>query len=509
MRVVRVCLSWVFFFEATAVLAVIFVFPSQYVSVGTFGGPAPDGVVVIYYGLVAGSAVVLGGAWWAVWTGRHSAKWWALAASALDLVLGVTGYQCGIFVSAVLVSTGVIGIPIFLLTSGTVPARVTRPRPTRNPGDGTSEMTDTLVPIAETILTVAAVLTWTKWTAAKGISLGIKDPPAMLGMILVALNLAFAVRECAKAQAVLGLGMKLFVLRFGPFHWERRDGKWRFEFNPLRIFGLGGTTHFAPTDPKYSRDRAICFAISGVAANLIAGAIAITVASVAPGNSAVQAGGFLFIFGCSSVLIGLIAFLPYQRWEGYTAVAMVYQLVSGGPCALMDRASYGTALTLATPLRPRDYDIDLLMRAAERIEQGFWGVYLRLWAAYCYLDNGRPSESGEAFRTAEAIYESVAKSSSADFDSNFVFGSAYLLRDGAGARKWWLVLEARKPTNLNVDYWRARSAANWMEGNFADAKEALTKSDAEAEKLPKAGAYEFDRHLNGLLHEAIEGAAAG
>jgi hypothetical protein len=90
-----------------------------------------------------------------------------------------------------------------------------------------------------------------------------------------------------------------------------------------------------------------------------------------------------------------------------------------------------------------------------------------------------------------------------------VFGSAYLLRDGAGARKWWLVLEARKPTNLNVDYWRARSAASWMEGNLAEAKEALAKSDAEAEKLPKAGAYEFDRHLNGLLHEAIEGAAAG
>jgi hypothetical protein len=147
------------------------------------------------------------------------------------------------------------------------------------------------------------------------------------------------------------------------------------------------------------------------------------------------------------------------------------------------------------------------MRASEPIERGFWGVYLRLWAANFYLDSGRASDAGDAFRASETIYESLAKLSSAEFDSNFVFGCAYLLRDRAGARKWWEVLEARKPTNLNVDYWRAKSAVSWIEGNLAVATEALTEADAEARKLPHAGAYEFDRFLNGLLREAIDGAA--
>jgi len=86
----------------------------------------------------------------------------------------------------------------------------------------------------------------------------------------------------------------------------------------------------------------------------------------------------------------------------------------------------------------------------------------------------------------------------------FVFGNAYLHRDAAAAREWWTRMEAKKPTRRNVDYWRADSALHWIEGHLKEANEGWEKSNALAQQLPKAGAYEFDRYCCFLLRKAID-----
>jgi len=68
-------------------------------------------------------------------------------------------------------------------------------------------------------------------------------------------------------------------------------------------------------------------------------------------------------------------------------------------------------------------------------------------------------------------------------------------------------MQAKKPTQSNVDYWRACSALHWVEGNLKEANEAWKKSNELAQQLPKAGAYEFDRYCCELLHKALDDSA--
>ena len=65
-------------------------------------------------------------------------------------------------------------------------------------------------------------------------------------------------------------------------------------------------------------------------------------------------------------------------------------------------------------------------------------------------------------------------------------------------------MEAKKPTRFSEDYWRATGALHWIEGDLKAANEAWEKSNALAQQLPKAGAYEFDRYCCSLLRQALD-----
>jgi hypothetical protein len=64
--------------------------------------------------------------------------------------------------------------------------------------------------------------------------------------------------------------------------------------------------------------------------------------------------------------------------------------------------------------------------------------------------------------------------------------------------------EAKKPTRFNVDYWMAASALQWVEGNLKYGEESWQKANPLAQKLPKAGAYELDRHCCSLLRRVLD-----
>jgi len=116
-------------------------------------------------------------------------------------------------------------------------------------------------------------------------------------------------------------------------------------------------------------------------------------------------------------------------------------------------------------------------------------------------------EAGEALKEAESIYHQSASDISAEIHKEFVFGNCYVRRDATAAREWWTRMEAKKPTRFNADYWRADSALHWIEGDLKGANEAWEKSNALAQQLPKAGAYEFERYCCSLLRKVLDEAS--
>lgn len=69
---------------------------------------------------------------------------------------------------------------------------------------------------------------------------------------------------------------------------------------------------------------------------------------------------------------------------------------------------------------------------------------------------------------------------------------------------WFEHMQMKNPTRLTPDYWRALSALHWIEGDLKEANEAWAKGNAMAKRLPKAGAYEFDRYCSSLLRRALD-----
>ena len=166
--------------------------------------------------------------------------------------------------------------------------------------------------------------------------------------------------------------------------------------------------------------------------------------------------------------------------------------------------------SVVTPLRPRDYDIQTVLKLARSFPHGRQGLVLRLHAYSYFLDQGRLSDAAQAIREAGLNYQQCPSEIPTELLTVFVFCSAYVCRDAATARDWWTHMQARKPTQFNVDYWRACSALHWVEGNLKAANEAWEKSDRLAQQLPKAGAYEFDRYCCRLLRQALhESSVAG
>src|SRR5713101_8225806 len=114
------------------------------------------------------------------------------------------------------------------------------------------------------------------------------------------------------------------------------------------------------------------------------------------GNSPVQAGGFLALFGAWSLVMCVINLVPFRTKDNYSEGAQIYQLLSNGPWADLHRAFSVAGSSLVTPLRPRNYDIQAIVRAGRAITQGRQGLLLRLLAYNDFLDLGRIPEAAEA-----------------------------------------------------------------------------------------------------------------
>ena len=467
-------------------------------------------------------AVVFGLASWTVWKGRPSARGWGIAASLINILVSLTPVILAIIFSprsvwghsavarsvwesfALVFGFGVAGLVAFWRAYEQPGSKASSQENLRIPGDGTSDLANKTVGILIFAAYFGAYAWWIRWLRARGVSGNEGSSHGGLIGLLVLSLIVTTLHELGHTVTGLALGMRLRAFIVGPFQWRIREGKWKFQFNPREILSAGGATGVVPATADFPRWRDLCMLAAGPFVNLVTGIFALWIAFTAQSNSYIQAGGSLALFGAWSLIIGSANLLPFRTRDQYSDGAQISQLLSNGPWGDWHRVLAVIGSSLVTPLRPRNYDIDAIQRAARGIAQGKQGLLLRLWAYSYFLDLERIPEAGEMLRQAESIYHQSASDIPAELHSEFVFGNAYVLRDADAAREWWTRMEAKKPTRLNVDYWRAASALHWIEGDLQQANEEWEKSNALAEQLPKAGAYEFDRYCCCKLRQALD-----
>jgi Peptidase family M50 len=461
-------------------------------------------------------AVIFGMTGWTSFKNSRAVRAWGIAASLVFILLwallAVTFWRYGhvhmwyapFRYTGILLALGIGGLVAFSRRFDPAGFASETSQLQTVPGDGTSPFINRAYGFAAIAGTYGIYSWWVRWCWDRGIRTSAGNfLRGFLWLTLVALVLA-TIHELGHTLIGLALGMRLRAFAVGPFRCIVRDGKWEFRFDLGGILAVGGATGVVPANPNVPNWSYVCLLLAGPLANLCTGLPALLIAFSADARSSMQAGGLLALFGAFSLMAFAANLVPFRTGNGYSDGAQIKQLLSGGPWADYSKAVSVVTSSLVTKLRPRDYDLLTIQRAAAGINQGQRALLLRLYTYHSLLDQALMTEAGMALKEAESIYFASASDIPAELLTVFVFGNAYVLHDAAAARQWWDRMEAKKPSRFNVDYWRAKSAICWIEGSLDEADEAWKKSDEQARKLPEAGAYEFDRYCCSLLRMALD-----
>jgi hypothetical protein len=260
-----------------------------------------------------------------------------------------------------------------------------------------------------------------------------------------------------------------------------------------------------PTNPEQPRSDDFWVSAAGPLANILFGTILLA-AVVRADWPFYEQTWRLFAFTASFCFIAAITnMLPFLIEEGgYSDGAQMLQLLTNSPLYDLRRTMNSLASTQVSPRRYRDLDIASIESAASRYPQEFAGLNLQLCAANYYLDSDRLPEARTALAAAESIYNNNSIDLPGRIHPAFVFGEAYLNRDAAAARLWWDRMGAKDPEPCKVDYWLAKAALLWIEGNSNEAKEDWQMAYDDAQKLPESGSAEFDLSRCAMLRKELE-----
>lgn len=457
----------------------------------------------------------------AYWRRRRSAWTWAMvtggfhlfAAASLGTLEWVTARFQGQRVwpmtrsvgqpAAGLAALGVLTIAAFWQWNAKNEGK-TAPAHPRIAGDWTHPVGDVLVWVLALAGFVAAMVGWFRWGTHAGLP---RDGalPYLVEVVIAELAMVL-VHEAGHALTGKLQGMRVRAFVVGPFQWRIREGRWRFQLRLADFLATGGSTAVVPTDPHQPRNHEIRMIAGGPAASLGGGLVALAFLLTAPGHAWQDEWRLLALFVTFSLLAAVVNLVPFRTRTSYSDGAQLGQLLSGGPWGDYHHALGIVGSSLVTPLRPRDFDIAAMQRAAEIIREGVRGTHLRLLEYCYYLDHGQLREATLAVNEAEEKAQEVLGALPVELYSDFVFAKAFVQRDADGTRTWWARLAEKIPSeaDANADQWLARAAALWMDGKMAEAKQAWERGYAVAERLPDAGAYDFDRDKYAMLRRELD-----
>ena len=511
LALLRKFVSGVFGFEALVLLPML---PIAIVIVQRSGYHNPR-LSVIYFYLGAAAITTLGAAfaaaWWIVKSSTPASRIWGMLASLVNILLSIpfvlyVPFRFGTLLWLIPIS-GIAGVYLFSRPIEQTGSAQRRQKSRPIPGDGTSVLVNMLPWVVGTVGGIAGYAWCAQWCNANGVprSHGL----AYYAQISLVLLIVTLIHETGHAIAAWGVGMKIRAFVVGPFQFRMREDKWGFKFDLAQTFSANGATGAVHTNPHQPVWCDLLMIVAGPMINLATGTMTLCVVFLIEPESSLQAGGMLFLFSIYSLLACATNLIPFRTGGQYSDGAKIYQLLAGGPFAALHGALSVVTSSLVTPLRPRDYNIELMEHAvAGGAAQGKQLMLLYLFRYQHFLDCGQLPEAALALTEAETIYHQYASEIPAELHLGFVFGNAYVKRDAVGARAWWQRMEEKKPTRFNADYWLAHSAFHWIEGDFYAANDSWHKGAAMAMQLPKAGAYEFDRYRYVLLRQALDQSSA-
>ena len=465
-------------------------------------------------------AGVFAQAWWTTRKPSERRNLWAAGASLVTLVGGVCILWMGrarLSMSSPGLLTAALGVlgAVVYSQGGTLPGTeaasspapaAAAPKPARVAGDRTHPWVNHAFTALSLAAEAASVYLWSIWAHSQGLA-GRGHLPWYL-LFTVAVFAATVIHECGHALAAWTFQMKLLSFNAGPLKWRKHEGKWRFRFDPEGFFNLGGAVRVVPTNPEQPPSQDLWMIAAGPLANIWFGLLALWAVLWLRWPLYEQTWRLVAFTASFCFIAAITNLLPFLTSDGgYSDGARILQMLTRSPLNDYHRVMNGLAATLVTPRRKRDLDIQAIERAANAFPKDLRGLHLKLCASGVYLETGRLPEARSALLAAESIYNNNLTDLPVQLHTPFIIGQAYLLRNAARARVWWDRMEAKEPTEFNVDYWLARTALLWIEGNTRAAEEVWQKADAAAQKLPPFGAYEFDRFRCALLREELDSAS--
>ena len=439
---------------------------------------------------------------------KSSARRWSIAASVLMVLLSlfaITYVRPEHFIGALWAATavGYAGLAVFTRREKTV-----APKPLSHahlPGDGTSAIASKLAALMAAVGAVEGTAHWSSWAARHG--LPVHGSPILWVQYLVAVLLVLFLHEGGHALAGVALRMKVVTFVVGPFRWWQEDGRWLFEFRALDIVSFLGAAAVVPTEMEDFRWRKLTQVAAGPIASLLTGIAAVEAILHAPGHAWAAEWRVLAYFATISLVVAFLNFIPFKLGSAYSDGAKLYQLSREGLWADYHRLVAAIHATKVTALRPRDYDIATVERAAGTIARGADELNMHLCAYAHYVDNGQLAEARAALLRAEALCSNSSLEPADHWYSELVFAHAFLRRDADTARRWWNRMLSRESLQKKQSHAQNRLASQaallLSEGRIAEAVEACSKAEAWARNLPQAGASDAQRHRIHLLGSAL------
>ena len=451
-------------------------------------------------------------AWWALRTGKKSARIWALSASLSLLLTGIGLWSLDFYLNSRFPTgrpplfawiigghllVGIAGIIAFLprnsVLTDTLPARIK--------GDGTHKYLDTIGILLQVAATVWLMNAYTRWGYEQRLpfthGLG-----AWLQWFLV-IGLATLLHEAGHAFTGIALGMKLRAFIVGPFQFRVFEGRWKFAFRPTQVLAFSGAAGLTPVDPDESRWNEVAVVAAGPFVNLLTGAVAAALAWSAVGASWEFLWEYFALFATISLVAGVINLVPLRPEGLYSDGARILQLFHHSPAADYHRVVKTVSCTLVSQRRPRDYDIEAIKRASLHFTAGREALLLRLFAASYYFDRSLIDETCKFLCEAERIYHESASDAPPELHTSFIIKGFLVGADQAYVRHWWNSMQSKKTANLDQDYLLAKCIIHWVDGDVSAARDTWDAGQAYLRRLPDVGTYNYDRdcysHMEPLL----------
>jgi Zn-dependent protease len=477
----------------------------------------PHSAAILTYAVMAGIfslGSIYAMAWWTTRRPSATLSIWGLAASALNLAQGASLVWLSHLTSASRIkfspadglwffAFGLAGLYVFSRRKAVPDPAVAKRKATPIAGDRTSLATRHAVTALSVVAQIAVLFYWTRWSLTQ--HLFSYHGLSWIVLITIASIATTLIHECGHAVLAWCFEMGFLSFRVGPFHAVKREGKWKFKFHAAGIVTPGGSVGAVPTRPDQPRWEEIVMIAAGPCANLFIGTAAVWAVVHDRWGSYPQTWELIAYTGAFCLIAAVLNLFPFLSEDGgYSDGARILQIVTHSPLDDYHRLMASIAATGLTGRRYRDLDAAQIERAAMLFPNEFRGLHLLLCASHVYEDGNRLPDASAALAAAQSIYDENAIDLPGPLHTVFVIGNAWLNRDAAAARLWWDRMLAKKNNCTNVDYWLAKAALMWIEGDRDQAEDAWQEANLEAQRLPQFGAYEFDRFRCAYLREAFD-----